>query len=138
GRDRELVAAGLDRESLEGLDVIARYADDGGAELAKARRGVGERLRLDGAARREGLRVEVEHHRTPGQGVGQAEGEGLAAERGFGGEIRRIVARLECRVRGYRAEGDRDGERCEETAKLHGSPPLWGRLFCAMRRRAGR
>ena len=76
-----------------------RHADDGGAELFEGVGGLGELVRLDRAAHRERGRVEVKHHRALLQRVGERELEHVAAERGIGLEVGRLLAHVQARIR---------------------------------------
>ncbi len=63
------------------------------ARRRRNHRMVGEFMRLDGAALREGLRIEIDDHRAFLQRVLQREGEVHAADSRGGGEVGREIAR---------------------------------------------
>ena len=88
---REFVAALAHRKLVERVDGIVRNADDGRAQGLELVGGLGEFVRLDGAAGRERRRIEIQHHRTVLERIGQGKGERLAGERRLGGEVRRLA-----------------------------------------------
>src|SRR6185295_19952258 len=83
GGDGELAAAFAGRESVQGGDVVMADADHAGAERGIFVDGVGEFVRLDGAAGCERGRIKVQNDRTLFERGGEREGELLAAERGL-------------------------------------------------------
>ncbi len=112
-RDRELVAAFLDREFLQGLDIVGADPDDGGAHRVEFFGRLGKLVRLDRAARGEGLGIEIEYDRAFLERVFQVEGKRLAAEHRLGGEIHRLGPAFQrrhgrrCRDGGERTGGQR-------------------------------
>ena len=80
GRNRKFVAAFAHREFIERVDVVVRDTDHGRAQGFKLVRGLGEVMRLDGATRSEGRRIEVQDHGTFLQRIGQRKRKWLAGE----------------------------------------------------------
>ncbi len=78
GSDREFFAALADGEAPELCDGVVGNADHRGAQGLELRHRLGEIVRFDGASRREGGGIEVEHHRTFLQRIGQGKGVGVA------------------------------------------------------------
>ena len=112
GGHGEATAAFADRESLEGVDVVAGDADHRGVQGFVLRRGLREGVGFDGASLGECLGIEVEDDRSLLQGVAEDEPERLPGEGGIGLECRGCIAWLElggsglcndsCRERGQR------------------------------------
>ena len=92
GRDRECVAAFLDREVLERREIVARDPMTWAPAFLKSAIAVAEGVRFSGAAAGESLGEEIENDRALLELVGEMEFERLAADRAEGGEVGRLVA----------------------------------------------
>ena len=143
GRDREGVAAFLDRELLQGRQVVRRHADDSRSGLLEFLGSVAERVRLKGAALGERLREEIEHDRAFAQLLRQMDLERLAGQSSGGCEVGRL------RPVGKRGPGrrcDQGGDAKSEQQHPHsdfpskfrlGSRPLTGKPEAHMLKAGG-